>query len=376
MVKKILVALSGGVDSSTVAYLLKKQGFDLGAVYIKFYAQDAQQQALIEEESQVAQTVAQTLDIPFQLLDFSQEQKSEVIDYFLASYRQGQTPNPCIVCNKLLKFGQLLAWAEIAGFSHLATGHYAQIVKKSKQFYLANAKDQSKDQSYFLYQLTEEQLAKILFPLGSLTKKAVIDLAKQANLPHLNRESFDICFLKKTNLQDFLRKNIQENPGDIIDQNGLIIGQHQGLAFYTIGQRHGFSIDRGALKKSTCIDFPKDRTPVLVVSKKIIKSNQLVVDTTAMAFAQKFFIKDLHFVNNSQEKLWQKRQKFYALVKIRNTGKLIPCQVQQQQEKILVKTKSKIFAPAAGQAAVFYQEKQDHLLLIAGATIDNVAATA
>lgn len=371
MAKKILVALSGGVDSSIAAYLLKEQGFDLSAVYIKFYAQNAQQQALIEEESQVAQTIAQTLDIPFQLLDFSKEQKIELIDYLLDSYRQGQTPNPCIVCNKLLKFGQLLEWAETAGFSHLATGHYAQIVEKSQEFYLANAQDQSKDQSYFLYQLTEQQLSKILFPLGSLNKKTVIDLAKQANLPHLNRESFDICFLKKTNLQDFLRKNIQATPGDIIDQDGLIIGRHQGLAFYTLGQRHGFNIDRGALKKSTCIDFPKDRTPVLVVSKKIIESNHLVVDTVARAFVQEFLIKNLHFVNNSQKKLWQKRQKFYALVKIRNTGKLIPCQIQQKQEKILVKSKSKIFAPAGGQAAVFYQESQDDLLLIAGATIDN-----
>jgi tRNA-specific 2-thiouridylase len=120
MAKKILVALSGGVDSSTVAYLLKKQGFAVSAVYIKFYAQDAQQQAIIEKESQVAQTVAQSLNIPFQVLNFSQEQKIKVIDYLLNSYQQGQTPNPCIVCNKLLKFGQLLDWAKAAGFNQVA----------------------------------------------------------------------------------------------------------------------------------------------------------------------------------------------------------------------------------------------------------------
>lgn len=376
MAKKILVALSGGVDSSTVAYLLKKQGFAVSAVYIKFYAQDAQQQAIIEKESQVAQTVAQSLNIPFQVLNFSQEQKIKVIDYLLDSYQQGQTPNPCIVCNKLLKFGQLLDWAKAAGFDQLATGHYAQIIQKSKQLYLASAKDETKDQSYFLYQLTEQQLAYILFPLGSLTKKAVIDLAKHANLPHLNRESFDICFLKNSSLQKFLKNNLKSNPGEVVDRQGLVIGQHHGLPFFTIGQRHGFIIDHRALKKSTCINFVSHQPPALVVINKIAERNQLVVDKPETCFVQEFLLRDLHFINQSQQKLWQEKQNFYALVKIRNAGKLIPCQIKQKQQQILVKTKSKIFAPASGQAAVFYQQDQKNLLLIAGAIIDNEAVKA
>lgn len=371
MAKKILVALSGGVDSSTTAYLLKSANLDVSAVYIKFFALNQEQKKIIEKESQIVQAIAQSLNIPLHILDYSQEQKITVIDYLLSSYQRGQTPNPCIVCNKLLKFGQLLDWAKKEGFSHLATGHYAQIINQAGRLYLASAQDQTKDQSYFLYQLTEEQLAHLLFPLGSLNKNRVREIAKQANFKQLNRESFDICFLRNSSLTNFLHTQLKQNPGKIVDQDGLVIGQHQGLAFYTIGQRRGLSINHQALKHSKNIIFIKNRPPALLVINKIPEKNQLVVAEPKACFFSMFALNNLHFVNQDQQKQWLKRKKLYCLVKIRNSGKLVPCQIVQEGQNILVKAKNKIFAPASGQAAVFYQENQKQLLLIAGATIDN-----
>jgi len=371
MAKKVLVALSGGVDSSTAAYLLKQQKLDVSAVYIKFYASNKKQAQIIDQESQVAKKIAEALKIPFVMLDFAQEQKEWVIDDLLNSYQHGLTPNPCIVCNKLLKFGRLLDWAKEQGFSHLATGHYAQIIQKNHELYLAAAKDKSKDQSYFLYQLNEAQLKQLIFPLGLLTKTAVREIAQKAKLNHLKRESFDICFLRDSNLRQFLANNIQENPGEIVDQNGLVIGQHRGLAFYTIGQRHGFVIDHQALKKSQTINYDKNRAPALLVVNKIPEKNRLVVAEKAASLVNKFTIKELHFINNSQQQLWQEKASFYALVKIRNQGKLIPCQVKINGNQLLVKTQDKIFAPASGQSAVFYRDTRTNLLVIAGALIGN-----
>jgi tRNA-specific 2-thiouridylase len=370
MSKKILLALSGGVDSSTAAHLLKKENFDLSAVYLKLYARNQEQEQRIIQESKVAEQIAQSLQIPFRTLDYSQKQKKCVLNYLLSNYQKGYTPNPCVVCNKLLKFGYLFDWAQEQGFSHLATGHYAKIIEKSDGYYLAAAKDRSKDQSYFLYQIQETKLAKLLFPLADLKKSKIKKIAQENNLNYLKRESFDICFLKDSNFKEFLSENLEKTPGDIVDQQGLVVGKHQGLAFYTLGQRRGFSIDHQALKNSQVIVFSKNKPPALTIIDKIAKTNQLVVAKASLCFKKEFTIKDLVFIKEKDQKLWKKEEEFSALVKIRNTGQLTSCQVKTIENKILVRTNKKIFAPACGQAAVFYRKDKSDLLVIAGAVID------
>ena len=258
--KLIAVAMSGGVDSSTTALLLKKQGFEPMGFFMR----------LIDRQTAgelAARKVCRKLNIKFYVIDLSKQFKKLVIDYFLTGYRTGLTPNPCIRCNQLIKFGELLKAVKSLGADYLATGHYVKIFppkadqplaeKIKNKYKLLRAKDKTKDQSYFLYTLTQKQLTSILFPLGNYTKKQVRQIAERADLPYLKQESQDICFLAGGDHNNFLRQNLKLTPGPIVlfpslkkgriaplvkGGRGVIIGQHQGLPLYTIGQRRGVKI--------------------------------------------------------------------------------------------------------------------------------------
>lgn len=251
MGKKIYVGMSGGVDSSVTAALLKEQGYEVIGVYMKNWSQDLPGFACPwKEDYQDAKRVAVQLGINFKLYDFEAQYKQKVVDYMLEEYKAGRTPNPDIMCNAEVKFKLFLNTALDEGAEHIATGHYARIDREKPKVHraqLLTAKDSSKDQSYFLYRVTEEALSKTLMPIGEFTSKdEVRALAKKMGLATANKkDSQGICFVGKVGIKEFLQQYVTTQPGPIVDQTGKVIGQHDGAIYYTIGQRHGLQVGGG-----------------------------------------------------------------------------------------------------------------------------------
>ena len=259
--KKIFVGVSGGVDSSVSAALLKEQGHDVIGVFIRTWQPDWIE-CTWRDERRDAMRVCAHLDIPFIELDLEQEYKQGVADYMIAEYRAGRTPNPDVMCNKEVKFGGFLKWALDNGGDAVATGHYAQNIfnEQTGMYEMHKGKDAGKDQSYFLWTLTQEQLSQVMFPVGHLEKSAVRELAEKFELPTATKkDSQGICFIGKISMKDFLGHYIDEQPGDVLDTDGTVIGTHTGALFFTLGERHGFTIT----KKGT------DDRPYYVVAKNV-----------------------------------------------------------------------------------------------------------
>ncbi len=237
--KKVFVGLSGGVDSAVSAALLKEQGYDVTGVFIKVWQPDFLECAW-REERRDAMRVAAQLNIPFLFFDFGEEYKKGVADYMIEEYRKGRTPNPDVMCNKEIKFGAFWKKAREMGADYIATGHYAQI----KNGALFEGADKNKDQSYFLWTLTRDDLEHVMFPVGYLQKSEVRKLAEKFDLPvSEKKDSQGICFLGHIDLQDFLGRYIDTKKGDVLDLHGNEIGEHNGALFYTLGERHGFEIE-------------------------------------------------------------------------------------------------------------------------------------
>jgi len=243
--------MSGGVDSSVAAQLLKNQGYDVVGVFLHFWKDDSAPENTAENKCCSlqalldARAVAQRVGIPLHTFNFAAPFKKEVVDYFLEEYQCGKTPNPCVKCNKKIKIGRLLEYAQGLGFDYVATGHYLNIKKVGKNIKVYCAKDKNKDQSYFLYTFAPEQWRHLMFPLGNYTKPQVRALAKKFNLPVAEKsDSQEICFIPGKHHNDFLKRYIKMKPGDVklIDENNKVIGHHQGLPLYTIGQRRGVEI--------------------------------------------------------------------------------------------------------------------------------------
>lgn len=236
--KTIFVGVSGGVDSSVAAAVLKDQGHHVVGVFIRTW-QPEWMECTWRDERRDAMRVCAHLGIPFLECDLTQEYKTGVADYMISEYRAGRTPNPDVMCNKEVKFGGFLKWARERGADYVATGHYARTDNQN----LLRGIDDSKDQSYFLWTLTPDQLQHTLFPIGDMPKSQTRKLAQKYSLPTATKkDSQGICFIGKVSMKEFLSHYIDEQPGDVLDNNGEIIGNHPGALFFTLGERHGFTI--------------------------------------------------------------------------------------------------------------------------------------
>jgi tRNA-specific 2-thiouridylase len=333
---KVFVGLSGGVDSSVTAALLKEQGYDVTGVFMKNWSQDLPGFACPwKEDYQDAKRVAVQLDIPFKMYDFENEYRHKVVDYMVAEYKAGRTPNPDIVCNQEVKFKLFLEAALDDGADMIATGHYSRVIHDSDQAELQVAANSDKDQSYFLYRVSQEALTKSLMPIGEIkTKAEVRAMATELGLITADKkDSQGICFVGKVGIKEFLLHELGPQPnGPIINQTGKEIGEHDGAIFYTIGQRHGLNVGGG---------LP------YYVSRKDMETNTVYVTTDlddVSLWRQEIALQDSQWINEAP-----KTGKSYK-VRLRYRGPLVECAVED--DNLLLKDAQR--GIAAGQSAVIY----------------------
>jgi len=334
--KKVTCLMSGGVDSSLAAALLVKQGYRVAGVFFRFWSAPGTKgkNLCCSWDAQLhAQAVAQKLNINLEVVDLKAEFKKQVVDYFLKESASGRTPNPCIQCNQFIKF-------KLASKSLIATGHYA----RTRNAQMRRAKDKKKDQSYFLYTLTQKQLKNVLFPIGDYTKTQVRAMARKMNLPYKKEESFDICFIGQNGLGDFLKKYLRLQPGKIVDIAGRELGKHQGLSLYTIGQRAGLG---GGL---------------YYVLKLDSKNNHLIVTNNEKdLYAKELEVEKWHWISgNAPDKTVSARPaakmagKHALRAQIRYHHK--PALAGLRGKKLIFKKAQRAITP--GQSVVIYREDQ------------------
>lgn len=357
MKKKVVIAMSGGVDSSVTAALLKQAGYDCIGMHLQFWVDPLQNNTSEEiaknkcctlQGLEDARHVARLLNIPFYVMNVIDSFKEQVVDYYLKTYAAGKTPNPCIECNRNIKFGQLLKRASELGADFLASGHYARVVKSSCGYgwELFAAQDKAKDQSYFLYHLTQEKLSRILFPLGNLLKTEVYALAQEFGLTRVAEkdESQGLCFFSESKPLYFLKRYLPKKffePGPIITMHGLEIGCHRGLPLYTIGQRKGLGI--GGIKGE-----PEGFS--WYVSGINPSKNALIVGRAADAFQESFVCQNLDFISGEVPK-----EPIAIEVRVRHRAALVSAQLEVKEDRGYIFSAQPIMGIAPGQAAVFYQ---------------------
>ena len=341
MNKRVVVAMSGGVDSSVAAALLKKQGYEVIGLTMCFNLpeKDGKKPSCcgltgIED----ARRVAQKLGIRHYVINLNKDFSREVIDNFYQEYLSGRTPNPCVRCNQFIKFGILYKKAVNLGAQFLATGHYARIIRSKNGYLLKKAKDHKKDQSYFLYRLNRKQLKQVIFPLGNYTKSQVRSLACDFKLNVADKQdSQEICFLPDGKYGDLIKaKGLNcVKPGYLVDKNGGIIAKHQGIPFYTIGQRQGLGIAKG---------YP------LYVTDINARYNRITVGRREDACKNEFLVKDIHFLTKPFKK------KIEINVRIRYNHKESFAIISPVKGGLKIYFKQPQFAITPGQSAVFYQK--------------------
>lgn len=340
---RVVVAMSGGVDSSVAAALLVEQGYEVIGMMMRLWSEPTAcgtsgvNRCCTPDQMADAQRIAEQLRIPFYVLDVQEQFRRTIVDFFVREHEQGRTPNPCIECNRQIRFTYLLNRALALDAHYLATGHYVRVVKENGRFRLLKGLDPHKDQSYVLHVLRQEHLAHLLFPVGGYTKEQVRELARKFNLPVASKgDSQDLCFLSDGDYRRFLREYGQPvPPGPILTLEGLEIGQHEGLPFYTIGQRKGLGIS-----------MPE---PVYVL-RKDVQQNALIVGTHAQLGQQTVAVRDVNWVIDPPPAAPIKAQ-----VKIRYKAEGAWAQVWPQENgRVQLCFHAPVFGVTAGQGAVFY----------------------
>ena len=339
--KKVLVGMSGGVDSTVSTLMLQEEGYEVEGLYMKLHSKPGYH----EIHQARAQKAADKLGVKLHILDLQESFKKEVFNPFIETYAKGKTPNPCALCNRTMKFGEMITFADKIGADYLATGHY--IKTDGKYFYQAD--DDTKDQSYFLFYVNKEILPRLKFPLGERNKKDIKEIANSVEgLESFasQAESSEICFVE-TNYTDLLKEYVDvDNAGDVLDKDGNIIGTHKGYMHYTIGKRKGFTV-HGAHEPHFVLSINPQKNQIVVGKKEELACNRVVLE-------------NLNMFNETSE--------FETTVKLRYRTQAVPCSVKIENNKAYVDLHTSVFGVATGQAAVFYDENK----LIGGGWIAQV----
>ncbi len=363
MKKRVLLGMSGGIDSSMAAYLLLKEGYEVIGVTLRMYNQDKEHDNTgdgkhASDTINEAKRVAEILGIEHHDIDIREEFNATVISQFINEYLKGRTPNPCAYCNKTIKWPHLDDLATKYECQFIATGHYARIVKKGNKFYLQKGLDTKKDQSYFMWGLNQELLSKIIFPLGKYTKSEIKELAARNGFHDLSqkKESQEICFIHDNDYRRFLKDTIPNEinhigKGNFISKDNEVLGQHQGYPFYTIGQRKGLNIALG--KPAYVIDLD----PV---------HNSIKIGERQDAYSESMLVKDWQLTDNLQ-----KEKKREVDVKVRYKSAPVKGTISLHETYLFIRFDEPVFAITPGQSAVFY----DGDLLIGGGVIANEITT-